>query len=99
MRTIHTSVPGRMDVRMVHMILDSTPFYKIAHVETEKTTPKTHSYTIESAAVCLLPGWFLRLSQRRKQAKITPNHNSKTEGGENAPHVTKEETGAIPVSE
>lgn len=43
MRTIHTSVPGRMDVRMVHMILGSTPFYKIAHVETEKTTPKMHS--------------------------------------------------------
>ena len=66
MRTIHTSVPGRMDVRMVHMILDSTPFYKIAHVETEKNTPKTHSYTIESAAVCQYPGWFLRRSQRQK---------------------------------
>ena len=66
MRTIHTSVPGRMDVRMVHMILDSTPFYKITHVETEKITPKTHSYAIECAAVCLYPGWFLCRLQRRK---------------------------------
>lgn len=53
MRTIHTSVPGRMDVRMVHMLLDSTPFYKIAHVETEKTTPKMYSSVIEYDSVCL----------------------------------------------
>ena len=96
MRTIHTSVPGRMDVRMVHMILDSTPFYKIAHVETEKTTPKMHSYAIESAAVCLYPGWFLCLSQRRKQAKITPNHNSKTEGGVQCPACHKRRNGIYP---
>ena len=96
MRTIHTSVPGRMDVRMVHMILDSTPFYKIAHVETEKTTPKTHSYTIESAAVRQYPGWFLCLSQRRKQAKITPNHNSKTEGGVQCPACHKRGNGSYP---
>ena len=51
---------------MVHMILDSTPFYKIAHVETEKTTPKMHSITTESAAVCLYLGWFLRRLQRQK---------------------------------
>ena len=81
MRTIHTSVPGRMDVRMVHMILDSTPFYKIAHVETEKTTPKMHSYAIESAAVRQYPGWFLCLSQRRKQAKITQNTTVKRKEG------------------
>ena len=94
MHTIHTSVPGRMDVRMVHMILDSTPFYKITHVETEKTTPKTHSYAIECAAVCLYPGWFLCLSQRRKQAKNTPNHNSKTEGGVQCPVCHKRRNGS-----
>ena len=71
MRTIHTSVPGRMDVRMVHMILDSTPFYKIAHVETEKTTPKMHSYAIESAAVCQIRGGFF-VAHRGKNKKKSP---------------------------
>ena len=72
MRTIHTSVPGRMDVRMVHMILDSTPFYKIAHVETEKTTPKTHSYAIESAAVCQYPGVVSLPLTEAKSSKNRP---------------------------
>ena len=99
MRTIHTSVPGRMDVRMVHMILDSTPFYKISHVETEKTTPKTHSYAIESAAVCQIRGGFFVAHRGKNKQKSPQITTAKRKEGYNAPHVTKEETGAIPVSE
>ena len=71
MRTIHTSVPGRMDVRMVHMILGSTPFYKISHVETEKTTPKTHSYAIEICGCVSVSGV---VSSSLTEAKISQNH-------------------------